>query len=183
MGRIWCRNFLSSRRSNRREAQGMCDEKFATISRVIFYLCKINQERVMMIRITGAVVLFGVCQLAMATPDIKEGLWEITSKIDMPNLPIAMPATTITQCITRQDLVPQSSMQSGGCNVDHNVKGNVVTWRVNCQTDSGQMQGNGKITYQNDSFSGEFVSQMPDSAMGAMQMTIQMNGRYVGACQ
>ena len=137
----------------------------------------------MNIRITSSAILFAVCHLAMAAPEIKEGLWEITSKMNMPNMPVEMPATTITQCITRQNVVPQNSQQSGECEVDHDVKGNVVTWRVNCQTDAGQMQGHGKMTYRDDTFSGEFVSQMPDSGMGAMQMTIQMNGRYVGICQ
>lgn len=121
-------------------------------------------------------------QGVFAGPDFKEGLWEITSKMDMPNMPMTVPATTIKQCLTQANMVPDTSGQNN-CSVDHQVSGNTVSWTVSCQTEQGEMTGQGKMTYADESFDGKFVMNMPNSPMGAMQMTTKMNGRYIGSCQ
>lgn len=134
-------------------------------------------------RTMGAFFLIAVSQIVMAEPDFKEGLWEITSKMNMANMPISMPATTLNQCITHKDFVPQSSQKNGDCQIDHKAEGNDVTWHVSCETKQGNMQGNGKITYQQETFSGEFVSEIANTKMGTMKMTIEMSGRHIGACK
>ena len=137
----------------------------------------------MSIRIISLFVFVGLSHIAVAAPDMKEGLWEVTIKMNVPNMPMEMPANTVKQCITAQDLVPKTGRQDGNCTVEHDTNGNTVAWNVECQSDSGKMQGHGKITYKNESFSGQFVSQMPNAGMGTVEMTMQMSGRYIGACQ
>ncbi len=135
-----------------------------------------------MSRSINVIFLFAISQVIMAEPNFKEGLWEITSTMNMANLPISLPGTTVNQCITHKDFVPQSSQKRGDCQVDHKADGNEVTWHANCKMKEGQMQGDGKITYQKETFSGEFVSEIANSKMGTMKMTIEMKGRHVGAC-
>lgn len=53
--------------------------------------------------------------LSFAEPDMREGLWEITVKMDMPGMPMQMPAMTHTQCITKKDLIPQKPEKNQDC--------------------------------------------------------------------
>jgi hypothetical protein len=39
-----------------------------------------------------------------ATPNMKEGLWEVTVKMDMPGMPGNMPAQTTQRCVTAKDM-------------------------------------------------------------------------------
>ncbi len=39
--------------------------------------------------------------------DMKDGKWEITTQMEMPGMPMAMPAFTHTQCMTSEQNVPQ----------------------------------------------------------------------------
>ena len=38
--------------------------------------------------------------------ELKEGLWEITSQVEMKGMPQSMPPTTFRQCITKGNPVP-----------------------------------------------------------------------------
>lgn len=119
---------------------------------------------------------------AAAGPNMQEGQWEITTTVDMPGMPGAVPAMKHTQCITKNDLVPrpQSSPGSQECTVtDMNTSGNTVTWAMTCKSDGGTMTGKGAITYSGDTFDGAFNMNMPDG----MKMTQKMKGRRLGACK
>jgi hypothetical protein len=50
--------------------------------------------------------LFVWTGVSVAGPNIKEGLWEITSKMEMEGMPFAMPATSHKKCLTNDNLVP-----------------------------------------------------------------------------
>jgi len=113
--------------------------------------------------------------------DFEEGMWEITSQVKMQGM--NMPAQTFTQCITKDNMVPQNNEpnpQGGGsCTVsDVKTSGNTVSWSVVCQTGGGEMKGKGKITYQRDRFKGESTAEM----MG-MVMVTEMSGRRTGPCK
>ena len=113
--------------------------------------------------------------------DFEEGMWEITSQVKMQGMNI--PAQTFTQCITKDNMVPQNNdpnlQDGGGCKI-LNVKtsGNTVSWSMVCNTGGGEMKGKGKITYQRDRFKGESTAEM----MG-MVMVTEMNGRRTGPCK
>ena len=60
--------------------------------------------------------LVSMCVLAAvsvsyAGPDMKEGKWEMTTKMEMPGMPMEMPPVTYTQCLTKTDFVPQNAQQ------------------------------------------------------------------------
>jgi len=127
-----------------------------------------------------AVLLTGV-SLAFAAPgpDMNEGLWEITTTMKMQGM--NMPSHTHTQCITKDDLVPQSSQPGQECTIsDYKVEGNTVSWKIRCSTQGGEMEGSGEITYRGDSFDGTMNMTMPGS--GAEVVT-HMTGRRIGDCK
>lgn len=119
--------------------------------------------------------------LAGAGPNMQEGQWEITTTVDMPGMPGAMPPMKHTQCITKNDLVPRPRSNQGNqdCTVtDMKTSGNTVTWAMTCKG-GGDMTGRGAITYSGDTFAGTFTMQM----QGGMKMTQKMKGRRLGACK
>mgnify|MGYP006274114343 CR=1 FL=1 len=133
--------------------------------------------------------IFSVCCLALwflaspvqagSVPNMNPGLWEITSEVKMPGM--TMPAATTTQCITRDSMVPQggSSQGQGQCDVkDVQVRGDTVSWMIECHGQGGAMTGTGEITYHGDRFEGS--SKM---TMQGMEITTEMQGKRIGACQ
>ncbi len=121
-------------------------------------------------------------QIASAM-DMKDGLWEFTTKMDMPGMPMQMPAMKHTQCLTSKDNVPQvKEMDKGNkqdCKIKNtDVKGNTVTWEVDCVSEGKQVKSIGKVTYKGDTFEGETKMEMD-----SMKMTQQMSGRRIGNCK
>ena len=128
-------------------------------------------------------IMASFCTAVYAGSDIdfEEGMWEISSQVKMQGMD--MPAQTFTQCITKDNMVPQNDQPSpqggGSCKIsDVKTVGNTVTWSVVCKTGGGEMKGKGKITYQRDRFKGESTSEM----MG-MQMVTEMSGKRIGPCK
>jgi hypothetical protein len=119
---------------------------------------------------------------AGGTPNMEPGLWEITSETHMQGM--NMPPSTVTQCITNDDLVPRPSSQPGqqqDCEItDVKVSGDTVTWRMRCTGEGGTVEGEGSITYHGDRFEGSSTINIIDAGMS---MQTQMTGRRVGECQ
>lgn len=112
-------------------------------------------------------------------PNMKEGLWEITTKTKMPGM--EMPPMKHTQCITKNDLVPQSSQPGQECKItETKVIGNTVSWTMQCKTQGGEMKGTGKITYSGDSFKGTMIMSMPQANM---KITSHISGKRIGDCK
>lgn len=113
-------------------------------------------------------------------PNMKEGLWEITTKMQMQGMD--MPPVKHTQCITKNDLVPQGSQQPGQeCEIiDVKTNGNTVTWTMKCTGQSGEVTGTGEITYSGDSFKGTMTISMPQANM---EMSSNLSGKRIGKCK
>src|SRR5512133_1261311 len=91
---------------------------------------------------------------AQAAAEMKDGLWEISTTIEMPGLPFQPPPTTMTHCYGKEDvrdlkqLVPS---QDADCKVtDLKTTGNKVSYTVNC-TGQNTVKGEGEITLKGDS--------------------------------
>lgn len=116
---------------------------------------------------------------ASAGPDLKDGLWEITTTTDMPGMPAGlMKPFTHTACLSKKDSVPKNE-QDASCKVqDTKVQGNTVTWKVVCNTGISS----GKITYSGSSFDG--ATETVIKAEGKdMKVNSTMKGRYMGPCK
>lgn len=123
----------------------------------------------------------GLPALALASPDMQPGRWQITSTIEMPGMAFSMPATTHTQCISGQDLVPQTQQGNDKCQMIENATdGDTVTWKVKCASEGGTMTSRGKVVYHGDRFYGAVVTEGSQMPAG---MTQTMTGKRIGDCQ
>ncbi|MBM4141618.1 MAG: DUF3617 family protein [Nitrospira sp.] len=116
--------------------------------------------------------------------NIKEGLWEITMKMEMQGMPMQMPPQTYTHCITKKDMVPQKEEPGQECKmVKSETKGDTVSWVMECKTREGTVTNNGRVTYKRDTFEGVVKVSMPGGKRGGMEMTQHMKGRWIGQCR
>jgi hypothetical protein len=127
-----------------------------------------------------------VCALALpllaATPIAKAGKWESTIQMEMPNMPMKIPAQTVATCVTKEqaenaeNLIPKTGDKRGGCTyTDVKVEGSTVSWKVVCEK-SG-MTGSGSMTYHGDTYEGSMQMKMRDQ-----DITGKMTGKFLGAC-
>jgi len=120
----------------------------------------------------------------MAGPEMKEGLWEITTSMEMQGMPIKMPQQTYTHCLTKKDMVPQKAEPGQECKkIKYDVKGNTVSWVMECTTPDGTITSNGKVTYKGNSFEGLVKVSMPGGKRGGMEMTQKLSGKLIGQCK
>ena len=133
--------------------------------------------------VAALIILLTVSSISFAgsKPNMREGLWEITSKTEMAGMPVEMLPVTFTQCLTEKDLVPQNSQPDQQCKItDVKVNGNTVSWAIQCETQGNEMKGAGKITYNGDSFEGTITISMPQANVN---MISHMSGRRIGDCK
>lgn len=133
-------------------------------------------------RISAIAAAFIVLFFVRTAPamDMKDGMWEITTKMEMPGMPMEMPPFKFTQCLTSKDSVPQGKEEhKQDCKIKNtDVKGNTVTWEVHCISDGKPVKSTGKVTYKGDSFEGETKTEMD-----GMNMVQKMSGRRIGNCK
>lgn len=125
----------------------------------------------------------------------RDGNWEVTMEMQMPNMPnmpagFSMPPMKTTQCITPADAAdPNKSMPSRGerggrasdCKVsDYKAVGNKVTWNMVC-TGPEPMTGTGEFIYATDSYTGTMI--MNRTGAGGMAMTMKYSGKRLGDCK
>ena len=124
------------------------------------------------------VVIFNSAVYAGSELNMQDGQWEITSTVKMQGMTI--PPMTYSQCITKDNAVPQNnSPGQDECKVsDLKTVGDTVSWTVTCSGQAGNMQGKGRITYHGDRFEGEMTTEH----MG-MVMVTEMQGKRTGPCQ
>ena len=122
---------------------------------------------------------------SFAQPDMREGLWEITVKMDMPDMPMQMPAMTHTQCITKKDLIPQKPEKNQDCKtISSKTSGNTVSWVIQCRDKDGTVaESSGKVTYKGDKFDGTIDMIVNQPGQGKMKMTQRMSGKRIGECR
>lgn len=119
-----------------------------------------------------------------ADPDIQEGRWEITTKTEMPGMPVTIPPIKHTQCLTKNDLVPQKPEKGQECKITQTkIDGNTVTWVIQCSTQKSVMKGTGKITYKGGSLDGIINMTLNDPNQGKMNMINHISGRRIGDCK
>ncbi len=135
--------------------------------------------------LVSAVLLFviSLC-VAGSGPDMKPGLWEITTKMEMPGMPMSMPASTHTQCLTKQDMVPSGSQENENCKAKSiKITGNTVKWEIVCKTEGGVSKGKGKITYSGNKFKGTLKMTVKNKGQREMKMISHISGRRIGKCK
>jgi hypothetical protein len=121
---------------------------------------------------------------AMAVPNMEEGNWQVTIKMEMVGMPMAMPPQTINQCLSKKDDVPDMGQGDQKCYLkDHKVEGNTVRWQMQCKGQQGTMDGAGRITYSGKTYEGTMQMKMTEAGGEAMAINYQMQGKHTGPCR
>lgn len=124
--------------------------------------------------------------MAMAAPpNMQAGLWEITTRMEMPGMPMQMPPQTIRHCYKKEDLKDSKDALPAdkSCKLeDLKESGNTVRWKVACKTENGPMNGTGEVTYAGQSYSGTMT--MTGKMDGqALNMTNKYSAKRLGDCK
>ena len=132
---------------------------------------------------TVSIILLAVVAISYAGSGfkMKDGLWEITTKMEMPGMPMPLPPMTHKQCLTKKDFIPRNSNKQQNCKMlKQKISGNTVTWEMECADQDIKTRVSGKITYKGDSFKGAIKIK---TNQGDMTMTSHISGRYIGDCK
>jgi len=123
--------------------------------------------------------------IAHAEGELREGLWEVSVRMEVGGQPASAAPLVTRQCITQQtaqDLISQLAGTAGGCQItDLQQEGNRASWNLTC---SGQIElkGNGQVTISPASFDGTL-----DAVVGMSGQSIPVHqnfsARRVGDCQ
>ena len=110
----------------------------------------------------------------------KDDLWEVTMKMEMPGMPMAMAPQVHRLCVAKnhkdEDLIPTR----GNCRVlDSKRNGNRLTYTMAC-TGEQAMTVSGDMTYGTNSYEGRM--QMKTTGGDAMEMSQTFAGERVGDC-
>jgi hypothetical protein len=125
---------------------------------------------------------------AMAAPlpawaQMQEGNWEVTMKMEIADMPMAMPPIKTNQCVTKKDVVPDMSQRDQNCIVkDQKVSGDTVTWKLTCKSKDSTIDGDGRITYAGKTYDGAMNARMTDPSGRAMAVKYTMQGKHTGPC-
>ncbi len=128
-----------------------------------------------------------LCAMALVTlvaqNPMRPGRWEVTMQMSMANMPMQLPPTKTSSCITAEQLAkdPTSGLNTGAgsnqCKVtDQKFSGSKVAWKMAC-TGQAAMTGEGEMTFMGDAYSGAMKMTTPQGAM-----TMQLAGKRVGDC-
>lgn len=137
--------------------------------------------------LVGLVALLTLVWVGGVSAEMKEGLWEITTKANLKGMPgmSMMPATTIKHCFTKQDIAPKPHSQPGQeCKIkEQRVIGDTATYAMVCTSqDGGVMETSGKMTFKGNSFAGSTLTKIKGKGHQDMEMSSNTSGRYLGAC-
>jgi hypothetical protein len=137
------------------------------------------------IRVIAAVVsVTALSWTVCAQGPRRDGLWEVTTEMDMPGMPMKMPAMKTTQCVTKEQAndpnlaVPKGSQdKNSDCKVaDFKTVGNTVTYSMKCEG-KRPMTGSGEITYAGDTYAGWMKMKTADT-----EMTMKYTAKRLGDC-
>jgi hypothetical protein len=118
-----------------------------------------------------------------AWAQLKEGLWEFTTKVEIKGMPKTMPATTFRQCVTKSNPVPQNKDKNYDCKItSQKFSGNTVSYAMECKGSQGMMQTTGKTTYTGNTMEGDSTTVFKIKGQPQMQMANKMKGKYIGPC-
>lgn len=138
-----------------------------------------NQNRCPSSTVFGLLAAIALAAAPPAGAQGKDDLWETSSKIEMPGMPMAMPAQVNRVCLGKnrkdEDLIPKQD----NCRVtDSKRTGNRLTYRMEC-TGNEPSTIVGDITFGNNAYEGQMKMTMTKTND---TMNMALSGRRVGDC-
>ena len=127
-------------------------------------------------------VVFGLLSRVSVMAAGSDELWEVSSKMEIAGMPVAMPAQTSKICMPKghekdpNNAVPKSKEQD--CKIsDVKTAGNKTTWKMTCEG-KNPMTGDGEMTRGDGSYSGKSVLHSK-----RREVTTVYSGKRIGSCQ
>ncbi|MFN2365364.1 MAG: DUF3617 domain-containing protein [Desulfurivibrionaceae bacterium] len=103
--------------------------------------------------------------------------WEITTTMEIPGMPFAMPPNTFRHCL-EENGVPYQAGDGEECEtISREVSGDTVSWRISCRGEDGRIEMTGVTTYTGDNMDSQVKMQSEDG-----EMSMHMTGRRLGSC-
>lgn len=129
-------------------------------------------------KLFSGMVLLGMMGSAPVWAAGSDELWEMTMKMDMPGMGMAMPAMTNTSCLPKGGAYkPDNEQRDKNCEMtDVQVSGNTTKWKMRC-TGKDPVEGSGEVTRTADTMNGKIKMSMKGG-----QMTQVISGKRVGTC-
>ncbi|MBU0751408.1 MAG: DUF3617 domain-containing protein [Gammaproteobacteria bacterium] len=138
----------------------------------------------MTVRTAILATLAAASGLAQAAPVMQPGMWEITTRMEMPGMPAGMGQHVTQICYRASDVqdVSRTVPKDKNCEVkDYKLSGNTASWRMECRGETA-MSGSGTFTYAGNSYSGTTKFTMKQGGQ-TMNMTQTYSARRVGDCK
>ncbi|PVV09913.1 MAG: hypothetical protein B6D74_17765 [gamma proteobacterium symbiont of Ctena orbiculata] len=111
--------------------------------------------------------------------NMNPGLWQWTAVLDLPGMPLPLPPTSYTTCISRADFIPKDSQLGRACEtIDLKTEGDKVSWNISCSQAAGVTHSKGSITYYGDSAEGTILLDVD-----GMQLSSTTKGKRLGPCR
>ena len=129
----------------------------------------------------ASLAVAGLALSSDAFAQAKDDLWEVTMKMEMPGMPMAMPAQVNRVCISKshkdEDLIPRRE----NCRLlESSRSGNKLTYKMAC-TGQEPMTVSGEMTYAATSYEGR-MKMVTQSGGQSMEMGQTFVGKRVGDC-
>ena len=127
----------------------------------------------------GAAMICFALSAAPASAQGKDDLWEVSTKMEMPGMPMAMPAQTNRVCSAKNREDEEFVPRQGECRMlDSKRTGNTFTYKMEC-SGSHPSTVDGAITFGSNVYDGKMHMVMKGTN-DAMDMTF--SGKRVGDC-
>lgn len=120
-----------------------------------------------------------------APPNMQPGMWEITTKTEMPGMPMQTPPMTMRQCYKNENMKEAKDALPADKNCkldDFKQNGNTVRWKVSCKMEGAPMVGVGEITYAGQSYAGTMTMKGNVEGMD-VNMTNKYSAKRIGDCK
>jgi hypothetical protein len=111
--------------------------------------------------------------------NMREGLWEIQSQMDMPGMPMKVKPTVVRHCYTREDVKDQQRViaRDSNCKVTElKSTGSKVSWTMKC-TGKNAATMTGETVFGTDSY-----TSLMHMKSGDHSMTTRVKAKRVGNC-
>ncbi|MGH8755604.1 MAG: DUF3617 domain-containing protein [Burkholderiales bacterium] len=125
---------------------------------------------------------------AAELPNMQEGLWEVTTKVEISGQAKALPEYTVQHCLTKKDIeegkgkLYQPDSRNSKCQVkNYKVEGNKASWSIACSGDN-PTTGSGSVTYSGTGFAGMTKMKMGKQDQET-EMTQTFSGKRIGVCK
>ncbi len=111
--------------------------------------------------------------------------WEVTSRTEMPGMPMAMPATTVKICVPKGGASdPRKTSTDKACQMtDIKTAGNKTLWKIRCERSGEVTTGSGEQTTTANGYHGKMQFSSKTSGRDISMTSVYSGKRIGGSCE